>query len=542
MGGCASVEQGLHTTGGKQSRRIAKRLAPGEQFTDPAFPPASSSLHYDPDPPFHAWRDAVWRRASEAFPGVELFRGRAWECVVEQGLLGNCWFISALSIIAERPEILQHLVVAQYPPQGLFEFRFFKEGRWVNVVIDDHLPFKPDGTLLFARGAAGDQLWVPLLEKAYAKLHGSYQALSGGEVSYALVDLTGGASEYIRLDSVQGRNLQAKDWLTEKMRQCRAEAWLMGCSFRAVGFAAAAGPSGEQAGACGLIAGHSYALLDIQDVTYRGQPVSLIKLRNPWGRREWRGAWSDGAAEWQETVGLSHPAAEDGIFWMAYADWVQNAAYFSVCRTYRNNIGPPFYVITEPNGAWIGPDAGGMHSCKNPQYLIMAEKTTAAFVFLMQDDHRYRSQRGNYDYASKALGMCFANAFDGERLGPELFRPSCFLFGTPFFCGRSIGAEVVLEEGECFSVMPCLQQPKEESRYQLYVFSTKPVRMKKTTSKIKEEDEYESIPLRSVTKQVEHAWKPHMRDRTFSGAPNVPSAMETDRCALDPDRGVCHRG
>lgn len=26
-----------------------------------------------------------------AFPGVELFRGRAWECVVEQGLLGNCW-------------------------------------------------------------------------------------------------------------------------------------------------------------------------------------------------------------------------------------------------------------------------------------------------------------------------------------------------------------------------------------------------------------------------------------------------------------------
>ena len=43
---------------------------------------------------------------------------------------------------------------------------------------------------MFSRGASGD-MWVMLLEKAYAKLHGNYFTLRGGQSQDALMDLTG---------------------------------------------------------------------------------------------------------------------------------------------------------------------------------------------------------------------------------------------------------------------------------------------------------------------------------------------------------------
>lgn len=51
-------------------------------------------------------------------------------------------------------------------------------------------------------GSAGaTEYWVPLIEKAYAKLHKSYEALHGGSLQQALVDLTGGIAEKLFLEA-----------------------------------------------------------------------------------------------------------------------------------------------------------------------------------------------------------------------------------------------------------------------------------------------------------------------------------------------------
>ena len=49
----------------------------------------------------------------------------------------------------------------------------------------------------------------------------------------------------------------------------------------------------------GLVADHSYGILDVAEVRDRkGNQVRLIKLRNLWGNFEWTGDWSDHSDCW----------------------------------------------------------------------------------------------------------------------------------------------------------------------------------------------------------------------------------------------------
>jgi hypothetical protein len=66
---------------------------------------------------------------------------------------------------------------------GIYVFRFFVDNDWKYVIIDDKLPClkntrKPK--LIFASCEERNEFWVPLLEKAYAKLYGTYEALISG--------------------------------------------------------------------------------------------------------------------------------------------------------------------------------------------------------------------------------------------------------------------------------------------------------------------------------------------------------------------------
>lgn len=53
--------------------------------------------------------------------------------------------------------------------------------------------------------------------------------------------------------------------------------------------------------ACGLVKGHAYAVTDVRKVRlghgllafFKSEKLDMIRLRNPWGEREWTGPWSD---------------------------------------------------------------------------------------------------------------------------------------------------------------------------------------------------------------------------------------------------------
>ena len=168
-----------------------------------------------------AMRPSAWLRPGDLRDDVtgltsdvpwEVFRGEPRADDIRQGGVGNCWYVCALSILAEAaPETLKNCVVTRaYNPAGAYKLRLCLAGEWRTLLVDDLLPCnalemlayvparadvaaapRPNRLVSTQVKAARRALWAPLLEKAAAKLHGSYEALAGGTFAEAFHTLTG---------------------------------------------------------------------------------------------------------------------------------------------------------------------------------------------------------------------------------------------------------------------------------------------------------------------------------------------------------------
>ncbi len=67
--------------------------------------------------------------------------------------------------------------------------------------------------------------------------------------------------------------------------------------------------------------------------------TKLVQLRNPWGRGEWKGAWSDDSDLWtqriRKEIGYT-TSADDGVFWMDVEDLIKEFANISVCKIHAD--------------------------------------------------------------------------------------------------------------------------------------------------------------------------------------------------------------
>jgi len=67
------------------------------------------------------------------------------------------------------------------------------------VIIDDKLPITENGEFLFGKYHNFNEYFLPLFEKAYAKLFGSYDTLDGGYIEDFIMDTTGFSSYIVKL-------------------------------------------------------------------------------------------------------------------------------------------------------------------------------------------------------------------------------------------------------------------------------------------------------------------------------------------------------
>ena len=170
-----------------------------DHFIDPSFPPIESSIYdasTEPDYPFD--EKPVWKRPIEFMYGEpRLFEDDANPNDIRQGALGNCWFLASIAALAESPALVKRLFITEeYNEFGIYKLRICKNGEWVVVTIDDYIPCSLNGGPMFS-SSNGNELWVLLLEKAYAKLHGNYWQLRAGFVSHGMMDLSGCPTERV---------------------------------------------------------------------------------------------------------------------------------------------------------------------------------------------------------------------------------------------------------------------------------------------------------------------------------------------------------
>ena len=363
--------------------------------------------------------------------------------ICQTGKVGDCWFLSALAVVAERHDLIQRLIGPKSYKEadefGVIDVTLFVDGYWKKIVLDNFLPcffdpkdekkeqddikraleqslskagFKSPDRILknrqnvdhvssrFDPNAIGDechttlreiqeflyndrrkknttsnfslhpkhlsvtplnrrvttadlaysktkhnQLWVQFIEKAYAKMHGCYKAISGGHVAEAFLDLTGAPTAVYNFDH---HDFNPRKFWGELLAY-RRKRLPMGC-----------GTSSSQEGIIGM---HAYSILDVREVKNIGAEffydkiaqgtlgnvsgftdldgiVRLLRIRNPHGQGEWKGEWSDKSDIWRKLlthknissdsfgscVDLTKPMSpelertmrNDGTFWIDY--------------------------------------------------------------------------------------------------------------------------------------------------------------------------------------------------------------------------------
>lgn len=368
-------------------------------------------------------------------------------------------------------------------------YRFWQYGKWVDVVVDDRLPTYR-GELMYMHSTEKNEFWSALLEKAYAKLHGSYEALKGGTTCEALEDFTGGVTEMYELKEAPANLFHILEKGFERQS-------MMGCSIEPdPNVTEAETPSG-------LIRGHAYSItkatmVDIVTPNTTGK-IPLLRLRNPWGNEaEWNGPWSDKSPEWRyipdhakEEIGLNFD--HDGEFWISYRDFLKNFDRMEIC-----NLSPDSLSEEQESGAkkrwnmnvfegeWAaGVSAGGCRNYldsfyRNPQYVMTIEEPDeddddgkcTVVIALMQKNRR---SRRNLGIDCLTIGFAVYRLTDRDLAQKpqkmNFFKYNASVARSPAFINlREVSCRFKLPPGH-YLIIPSTFEPNEEGEFLIRVFS-----------------------------------------------------------------------
>jgi hypothetical protein len=306
-------------------------------FVDLAFPPLQASISRPTMNIDAQLTPYPWNRPASYCKGKEpcLYVNTIEPEDIDQGLLGDCYFLCALACVSEFPDLVKDVFWGpQTSELGIYRVRLCKDGLWQSLTLDDFVPVNPTtGAPVFAKNREEpEELWVSLLEKAYAKLHGSYAAIRSGDPAQAVSDITGGPYEKLTARPEWDDKAKLFDFCLKcdqadhimSLATPGTDPTTMGSITTAAGLSQQQRTTeealAEKYAAVGLTTGHAFSLIRVKQTT---QGHKLCMIRNPWGNeKEWNGDWSDSSPLWTDDIKIQvgFYKADDGTFWMSWDD------------------------------------------------------------------------------------------------------------------------------------------------------------------------------------------------------------------------------
>ena len=177
-------------------------------YNDDDFTPDNSSLYWSDMGESLSTSSFEWRRAKDLFTDAD---NHLWGSNgvspndFKQGELGNCWFLAGASALAEHPGRIERMFLneqSQLNAAGIYAVNLYALGVPHTIVVDDYLPTRYNSqtqeysTIFNAVGRDGS-LWSVIIEKAFAKYHGNYAHISGGNPLMSVQTMSGAPGEYL---------------------------------------------------------------------------------------------------------------------------------------------------------------------------------------------------------------------------------------------------------------------------------------------------------------------------------------------------------
>ncbi|KAH8612484.1 putative cysteine peptidase Clan CA family C2 [Trypanosoma vivax] len=305
----------------------------GIPFVDLEFPPCQASLETEAKKPF---KHLPWARPSSYLPDymvdqVRLFRTPIQPSNVDHGELGDSWVMCSISTITENPSRLINMFRHPRDPElgkkeravGGYRVTLNKNGIWRSVIVDSYLPIS-GGRPKYAKSKTdAAEIWPCILEKAFAKLHGSYAAICSGDPLHALQDMTGYPA--YRFDDAfanaprTGRDDLFQDWVNYAK-----------LNYQLLLSTPGKDPKDKNTGdsklakrykAVGLLTGQAYTILDAK--FFPEYDLRLLKVRNAWeANANWNGDWCAEDEKWDSYPDVAqacdHRKEETSAFWLTW--------------------------------------------------------------------------------------------------------------------------------------------------------------------------------------------------------------------------------